>query len=161
MQTTNKQTNVVKAPTTVAQVQAVAQSASITVAQGTLRAARLVAVKQALLVKRIAAKHATYVAAVQSANMVQYNLAVQQLAAQYGVPAAQAGVAQRTLLGAATNIHTQQAPSAHTGSTARARAIAVASGFNRKVALAQCASEGINPATAATQYSIAKKAAMQ
>lgn len=119
-----------------------------------LRTARITRVQQALFVQHLAAKHAKYVQATTSANTQAYNLAVQQLAAQYGVtvPAA----AQRTLLGSATNIAPKHAPSAQTGACATVRTLAVQHGFNRKATLQAAAAQGINPATAATQYNIAR-----
>lgn len=121
-----------------------------------LRTARLTRVQQTLFVQHLAAKHAKYVQATTSANTQAYHLAVQQLAAQYGVTAPVH--ATRTINGSATNIAPKHAPSAQTGACATVRTLAVQHGFNRAATLAACAAVGINPATAATQYNIARKA---
>lgn len=81
-----------------------------------------------------------------------YMLAVQQLAAQYNMPV------PNTLSVRAYNNAQKHAPSAVQGACGRVHQIAseqaaIAGNNNvRKQVLQQCKAEGINPATAATQY---------
>ena len=81
-----------------------------------------------------------------------YMLAVQQLAAQYNMPV------PNTLSVRAYNNAQKHAPSAVQGACGRVHAIAdeqadIAGNYDvRKQVLQQCKAEGINPATAATQY---------
>lgn len=143
------------APATVTAPVTVAPQATVT-APATLRAQRVARVQVALHAKHLAAKQAKYQAVTYATKLQAYNAAVAQLAAQMGVtaPAAQP---VRTLLGNATNITPKHAPSATTGACATVRTLAAANGYNRKATLAAAAAQGINPATAATQYAIAKK----
>ena len=142
-----------------------------TVAQPTtLRATRVQAVKQALYAMRNAAKRATHSALQASANHAAGMLALQQVAAQYGLtlPTMQttgASVAHaplaggaRTLFGSATNIAPKKAPSIAPGSCNKVHIIAAQCGYNRSLTLQQCALVGINPSTAATQFNLARKA---
>jgi hypothetical protein len=160
MQTNNTRATTI-APTGSTAAAHAAQVAAIhaTVRTSALRTARITRVQQALFVKHLAAKHAKYVQATTVAKHAAYNLAVQQLAAQYGVTVPVA--ATRTINGSATNIAPKHAPSAQTGSCALVHQLAAQHGYNRAATLAACAAKGINPATAATQYNIARKAHAQ
>lgn len=137
-------------------MQATTTRTTAATAVSALRTARITRVQQALFVRHIAAKHAKHVQATNVANQQAYTLAVQQLAAQYGVTVP--ANAQRTLLGSATNIAPKHAPSANQGSCALVHQLAAANGYNRKATLAAAAAAGVNPATAATQYNVARKA---
>lgn len=121
-----------------------------------VRAARVDAVQAALYTRRAAAKLAMHIQATKVANQKAYLAAVAALATQFGVDHT-----ERLVNGNATNIVTKAAPSANSGAVHRVRAIAAQFNFDRKAALAQCAVEGINPHTAATQYAYAKKMHLQ
>lgn len=83
-----------------------------------------------------------------------YMLAVQQVAARYGMQV------PNTLSVRATGARAQQhAPSSTGGACKQVHAIAAANNYNRANTLAACKAAGINPATAATQYALAKRAA--
>ena len=88
------------------------------------------------------------VAATQSA----YMLAVQQLAAQYGLPV------PNTMSVRPFNKPQQHAPSAVQGACGRVHALAEQNNGVRSATLAACKAEGINPATAATQFAKWQKA---
>lgn len=137
----------------VAPVQGVVAQATVVV-PATLRAVRVARVQAALHRNRIAAKQVAHVAKVQAANNSAYLLAVQQLAAQYGV------AAPNTL--SVRSVHTpqQHAPSTQPGACARVHAIAAQCNGVRSTTLAMCKQAGINPATAATQYAKYRKANM-
>jgi hypothetical protein len=82
-------------------------------------------------------------------NKAKFVAQVQQLQAQYGVSSTQA----------ATRTNVAQHPrSAVAGACKQVHAIAQQNGFNRAATLAACKAAGINPATAATQYAVAKRA---
>jgi len=116
------------------------------------RAKRVTAVSNAYRTRARSAKLAAHVAATQAHNQQAYMLAVQQLAAQYGVPAP-------TTLSVRSVAGTQKhAPSAQSGACAQVRALAAANNYNRAATLAACKAAGINPATAATQFANAKRA---
>lgn len=122
-----------------------------------LRAARIAAVQAKMLqiahAARAAAMHARKIA-IQQTKQQSYMLAVQQLAAQYGV----APVTQQVRSVAGAQKH---APSAQSGACKKVHEIAAANNYNRAATLAACVAEGINPATAATQFAIAKRKSMQ
>lgn len=83
-------------------------------------------------------------------NKAAFTLQVQQLQAQYGVASTQA----------ATRTNVAQHPrSAVAGACKQVHAIAAQYGYNRAATLAACKAAGINPATAATQFAVAKRAA--
>lgn len=88
-----------------------------------------------------------------NAHKGAYLLAVQQLAAQYGI-------AVPTTLSVRSTGNTQvHAPSAVQGACAIVRGLVAANPtFTRKQVLALAQQQGINPATAATQYALAKRA---
>lgn len=117
----------------------------------TLRAQRVARVQVALHAHRIAAKQAKYASVTYATKLAAYNAAAAQLAASMGLPMptpakATSGPAKAP----------QQGVASPSGACATVRALAVANGFNRKATLAAAAAQGINPATAATQYAIAK-----
>ena len=115
------------------------------------RTARLAAVHVAYRARAQAAKRTAHAAATQAANQSAYLLAVQQLAAQYGVAAP-------TTLSVRASTHKQQhAPSAQSGACAQVHALAAANNYVRAATLAACKQAGINPATAATQFAVAKR----
>lgn len=143
--------NVVKA--TVAPTQAVVAQATVVV-PATLRAVRIARVQVALHAKRIAKKQAVHAAAASASKQQAYMLAVQQLAAQFGVPV------PNTLSVRAYNNPQKHAPSAVQGACAQVHAIAAQCGGVRATTLAACKAAGINPATAATQYAKYRKANM-
>ena len=120
----------------------------------TLRAVRVARVQAALLRNRIVAKQQAFAAQQQAAKQSAYMLAVQQLAAQYGVPV------PNTLSVRAHNNQQKHAPSAVQGACAQVHAIAAQCGGVRAATLAACKAAGINPATAATQYAKYRKANM-
>jgi hypothetical protein len=99
-----------------------------------------------------AAKHAARITARKQAAYMQ---AVQQLAAQYGVPV------PNTMSVRAYNNAQKHAPSAVQGACARVHAIAAQYNGDRAATLAACKAEGINPATAQTQYAKYKKLQQQ
>lgn len=139
-----------QANTPVAQQATVAALVTVA-APTTLRAQRIAKVQVLLHSKRIAAKQQAYHAAQVAHNQQAYMLAVQQLAVQYGVAAP-------TTLSVRNAVHKQQhAPSAASGACAQVHAIAAANNYVRAATLAACKQAGINPATAATQYAIAKR----
>lgn len=117
----------------------------------TLRATRIAAVQQALYAKRVAAKQAKYVAAQQAytaaqqaiANKQAYLAEIAALATKYGITAPQQSVTK--------------APRS-SGACAQVWAIAAQHGYDRKATLAACVAAGINAATAATQFALAKRA---
>jgi hypothetical protein len=111
----------------------------------TLRTARIAAVQQALYAKRVAAKQVKFANATALHNKKAYVLAVQQLAAQYGVTH-----------NAPVN-RVQRVPTG-TGICAQVHALCVANQGVRKLVLAAAHAAGINPATAATQYAVWCKA---
>lgn len=126
----------------------------------TLRATRMLQVTNALYRNRIAAKHAMHASNAVAANLAAYNAAVAALQAQHGIttppaPTVQPGL--RTLNGYATNIAAKNPPSVAVGSCAQVHQIAAQYGFNRAATLQACMVAGINPATAATQFNIARK----
>ncbi len=114
--------------------------------QPSLRSVRIALVTSTLLQRRAAAKHAAHTSATLHANQHAYMLEVQQLAAQYGMPV------PNTMSVRPFNKKQQHAPSAVAGACARVHALAVANQGVRSTTLAACKAEGINPATAATQY---------
>lgn len=117
------------------------------------RAKRIAAVGNAYRMRARNAKLAAHAAATQAYNQKAFMLAVQQLAAQHGVPA------PTTLSVRAPNTNAQKhAPSAQSGACAQVRALAVQHNYNRAATLQACAAAGINPATAATQFANAKRA---
>lgn len=81
-----------------------------------------------------------------AATQHSYMLAVQQLAAQYGLPV------PNTMSVRAYNNPQKHAPSAVQGACARVHAIAEQNHGVRAATLAACKEAGINPATAATQF---------
>ena len=118
----------------------------------TLRANRVAAVQSALLLRRSAAKATKYLAAVAAYNAVA-EAAAKQAAYQAELKALQ------EKFGFAMQPATKVSAPRGTGACAQVHAIAAANKFDRKATLAACAAAGINPATAATQYAVAKKAA--
>lgn len=114
-----------------------------------LRTARVAAVQRALYARYQAAKiyRARQVTAL--AKKQAYTKALIALQQEHGMQTA------------APQQITAHAPRAAqgTGVTHRVRALAAQYGFNRALTLQACAAEGINPATAATQYQYAKKLA--
>lgn len=128
----------------------------------TLRAARMLRVTNMLYSKRVAAKQATNAVLLQQRNLAAYNAAVAALQLLHGVaPTQQVAINvsnnTRTLNGYATNIVAKQPPSVAPGSCAQVHQIAAQYGFNRAATLRACMVAGINPATAATQFNIARK----
>mgnify|MGYP003407644418 CR=1 FL=1 len=103
--------------------------------------------RQQQRIARVQELRASKHAARQLARTQQaYMLAAQQLAAQYGMPV------PNTMSVRAYNNVQKHAPSAVQGACARVHAIAEACGGVRAATLAQCKAEGINPATAQTQF---------
>lgn len=98
--------------------------------------------EEARIVRRATAQHAKHQA---------YMIAVQQLAAEYGIDAAHTTLAVRPLRSAQ-----QHAPSVQAGACKRVHALADLH-IDRAATLAACKLEGINPATAATQYAVWNK----
>lgn len=146
------------------QQQVVAQQHTVANAQS-LRARRVALVQTQRAVKYRAAKlqahnvaQAAWVAQQQQLQQTQaFNLAVQQLAAQYGVAINPTSVAPRA------NSATVQPSSnvvlvngVYLRPVAAVHAIA-AQYNNRKQTIAACLAAGINPATAATQWGVYKK----
>jgi hypothetical protein len=126
-------------------------------AKQALRAARLSAVQEKLLAVARATRAAGLAArkiAIQHTKQQAYMMAVQQLAAQYGV----APVTQQVRSVAGTQKH---APSTKSGACKQVHALAQEHNFDRAKTLAACIAAGINPATAATQFAIAKRNSMQ
>lgn len=122
----------------------------------TLRATRIAAVQQAVVAIAQGARNAARTARLQAvahSKQQAYMVAVQQLAAQYGVPV------PNTLSVRAYNKPQQHAPSTQRGACAQVHAIAAANNGVRSATLAACKAAGINPATAATQYAKYAKAA--
>lgn len=117
----------------------------------TLRAARVQAIKQALFARRVAAKQQQYHVSTVAAQQKAYMHAVQQLAAQYGLPVPNT-LSVRSVPGAQ-----KHAPSAQAGACAQVHAIAAQCNGVRSATLAACKAAGINPATAATQYAKYRK----
>jgi hypothetical protein len=144
--------NLVKAPQ-VAPTQVVAPVATVVV-PATLRALRIARLQVALLQQRMVAKKQAFVARNLAAQQQSYMLAVQQLAAQYGLPV------PNTLSVRAVNNVQKHAPSAVQGACAQVHAIAAQHNGVRSATLAACKAAGINPATAATQYAKYRKANM-
>lgn len=104
-------------------------------------------------IARVQALRASKNAARRSAQQqASYMLAVQQLAAQYGLPV------PNTMSVRPFNNPQKHAPSAVQGACSRVHAIAEQCGGVRSATLAQCKVEGINPATAATQFAKWQKA---
>lgn len=96
-----------------------------------------------------AAKHATRIAARNAAaeaaaKLAAYQQKLAELQAEFGMPA----VAPKTV----------SVPRG-TGVCGQVHAIAAKCNYDRKATLAACKEAGINPATAQTQYALAKKAA--
>lgn len=120
---------------------------------GALRAIRIAAVHAALRAKRTAHKLHLHVCATNAYKQQAYLAAVQQLAVSYGLDPAQNTVAVRS-------VHAKQnhAPSAQAGACARVHALCELHNGVRANVLAACKQEGINPATAATQYQRWKRA---
>ncbi len=122
-----------------------------------LRAARLQAVAQANAVvaqqARAAARNQRKSNAVQVRTQA-YMLAVQQLAVKMGVPVPNT-LSVRSVANA--QVH---APSTQSGACAKVHALAAANNYVRAATLQACAAAGINPATAATQYAVAKRNAL-
>lgn len=114
--------------------------------QPSLRATRIALVTSTLLARRAAAKHAAHTSATLHANQHAYMLEVQQVSAKYGMPV------PNTMSVRPFNKRQQHAPSAQSGACARVHSIAVQCQGVRSATLAACKAEGINPATAATQY---------
>jgi transposase-like protein len=121
------------------------------VKQTTLRTARIQAVQAAT----IAIAQQVRTAARNARKAAAYMLAVQQLAARYGV------AAPNTMSVRAYNNPQKYAPSAQRGACAQVHAIAAANNGVRSATLAACAAAGINPATAATQFAKYSKQAKQ
>lgn len=115
-----------------------------------LRTQRIANLTTALLAKRATAKNTKYATTCANANKQAYMLAVQQLAAQYGVTVP----AMHTARAAGTAKH---APSTVSGACAQVQAIA-AQHTTRAATIAACIAAGINPATASTQYAKYRKA---
>lgn len=137
------------------------KQATVTILQqSALRMQRLAKVKHMLLMQHIAAKQAKHTQATYQSNVTAYQLAVQQLQAQYGV---QAPVQQP---GSAVQRTTKAAPSAalvliegvQYAPVKAVHALYCLHKGVRKAVLQAAADLGINPSTAATQYAIAKKA---
>lgn len=132
----------------------------------TLRAKRVAAVQQALHAKRLAAKHAKYVAVAHAyaaqqealAKQQAFNLAVQELAVQYGVPVEQLAAAPRA--NSATGQPSSSSIMVNGVYMTPCKAVhALADQYReRKATLAACKLHNINPATAATQYNVWRKA---
>lgn len=117
-----------------------------------LRAKRIAALQVACYAKRVASKQAKHAAATNAAKQAAYLVAVQQLAAQYGVPVPTQAV---------RSVPTQQrfAPSSKPGACKQVHAICAANPTStRAQVLALCYAAGINPATASTQYALYRKA---
>lgn len=134
------------------------QSNATAPAANTLRATRVAVVQAAAyaaLRTQQAAARMQRVAAAQHAKQQAYMLAVQQLAAQYGIDPAHNTLAVRTMRTAQ-----QHAPSAQAGACKQVHTIAAQCNGNRAATLAACKLAGINPATAATQYAKYRKAHM-
>lgn len=146
-----------KAATITTTVQA-APALHTVAAPATLRAQRVARVQVALHAKHIAAKQAKYQTITYATKLAAYNAAAAQLAASMGLPVPAPAVTR-------TSVNSTNAPkhaaSGVTGACAVVRALAAANGYNRKATLAAAAAQGINPATAATQYAIAKKLQQQ
>lgn len=117
-----------------------------------LRAARIARLTTALLAQRTASKAVVYATAQQASNQAQYMHAVQQLAAQYGVPV------PTTLSARSIATAQKHAPSAIQNPCAMVHTIAAQCNGVRSATLAACKAAGINPSTAATQYAAYRKA---
>lgn len=124
------------------------------------RAARIAAVCNAYRARARNAKLAQHAAAQQQAQHAAGMLAMQQLAAQYGLPAPVFGAAPNARANSATaqpsvamvNINgTMHKPT-------KAVHVLAAMHITRKATLAACAAHGINPATASTQFGVYQKA---
>ena len=120
-----------------------------------LRAQRIAAVKQALFMRHIAAKHVRYnqatvaheQAVAKQQQLEQYKQQLAALQQQYGITSAKAT--------SSTGATKQPKP----GTTCyQVWQLAKAHGFIRAATLAACEAAGINKATAATQYALANRA---
>lgn len=152
-----KATNVAASTTTatnapVAQAQGFAVATQAQIVKQATRAQRLLKQATLLLAKHVAAKQATFTTATNKAKNNAYQLAVAQLQAQYGIAP--------TVQLARTNGAPVHAPSTaqQGGVCKQVHAIAAQCNGVRSATLAACAAAGINPATAATQYAVYKKA---
>lgn len=100
----------------------------------------------------LALRAAKHNARVTARKQQAYMLAVQQLSAQYGMPV------PNTMSVRPVNTQQKHAPSAVQGACARVQSLCVQHNGVRSAVLAACKAEGINPATAATQYGKYRKA---
>lgn len=91
-------------------------------------------------------------------NQTAYQMAVQQVAAQYGVAVP---VRTHTMHNPRVAGTVRFAPSTTPNACRQVHALAAQHGYHRANTLAACHAAGINPATASTQFALAKKAAMQ
>jgi hypothetical protein len=113
--------------------------------KSSLRATRVALVQTTLRARRTAEKLAAHQHATVHAQQQAYMLAVQQLATAYGMPV------PNTMSVRSVNNVQKHAPSAVQGACKRVHALADQY-KTRGATLAACKAEGINPATAATQY---------
>lgn len=118
-----------------------------------VRARRVDAVQAKLYERHVAAKQAKAEQLRKAAQKAAYAAELAKLQQQFGI----------TPTAAPEHVTAHRAPRAAngTGVTHRVRELAKQYGFNRAATLAACAAEGINAATAATQYAVAKKLANQ
>lgn len=154
-----------QATSTTSTVVASNTSPLVTVANAdSLRARRLAAIQVTLQQRRIAAKQAKFVAVSQAhadeqarlAKQQAYQLAVEQLAAQYGIPLHQ-HVAPRANSATVVPSRNQVLIDGQYFTPCKAVHELAAIHGNRKDTLAACKLHGINPATAATQWGVYKK----